>query len=70
MELLKESLDDMPAELNQQGGYRRLGDAAEEEHCLGEEGDRRNAVTSGGQDEALPRDRPVEGEECRLEEAA
>ena len=39
MELLKESLDDMPA-------------------------------TSGGQGEALPRDRPVEGEERRLEEAA
>ena len=41
MELLKESLDDMPAELNKQGGVdRRLGDAAEEEHCLREEGDR------------------------------
>ena len=44
--------------------------AAEEEHCLGEEGDRRNLATLGGQGEALPRDRPVEGEERRLEEAA
>ena len=54
VQLLKESLDDMPAELNEQGVDHRLGDAAEEEHCLGEEGDRRNPATSGGQGEALP----------------
>ena len=52
------------------GVDRRLGDAAEEEHCLREEGDQRNPATLGGQCEALPRDRPVEGEERRLEEAA
>ena len=55
VELLKESLDDMPAELNEQWELTAgLVDAAEEENCLGEEGDRRNPATSGGQGEALP----------------
>ena len=49
MELLKESLDDMPAELNQQGEL---------------------TADLVGQGEALPRERPVKGEERRLEEAA
>ena len=52
------------------GVNRWLGDAAEEEHCLREEGGRRNPVTSGGQGEALPEARPTEGGEHRLEEAA
>ena len=70
-DLLKESLNDMPVELNQQGGVdRRLGDAAEEEHGLGEEADRQNPATLGGQGEAQPRDGAVEGEERRLEEDA
>ena len=52
MELLKESLDDMPAELNEQGkltaGLVMLLKKSREE------GDRRNPATSGGQGEALP----------------
>ena len=61
----------MPTELNQQGeltaGLVMLlkKSIASEKKATGE-----IPATSGGQGEALPRDRPIEGEERRLEEAA
>ena len=71
MELLKESLDDMPVELNQQGELTAgLVMLLKKSIASEKKGDRQNPATSGGQGEALPRDRPVEGEERRLEEAA
>ena len=70
VELLKESLVDMPAKINKQGeltaGLVMLlkKSVASEKKATSE-----ILQTSGGQGEALPRARPAEGEERRLEEA-
>ena len=69
--MLTESLDDMPAELNQQGELtaglvmQLKKSISSEKKATGE-----IPATSEGQGEALPQARPVEGEESRLEEAA